>query len=106
MANIGIYGGTFDPIHLGHLNLAIDMLEKRNLDEIWFCPAWISPHKLAKEPAAAAHHRLAMLQLAIAGIPQFRILDVEIQRQGPAYTVDTLRELIEQEKSKSAPAQF
>lgn len=106
MKKVGIYGGTFDPFHLGHLNLALEILEKRNLDEIWFCPAKISPHKLEEHPAASADHRLKMLHLAIAEIPSFHAVDDEIKREGTSYTVDTLKYFLEQERKKPSPAQL
>jgi nicotinate-nucleotide adenylyltransferase len=97
---IGLFGGTFDPLHFGHLNLAIEIMEERQLDEVWFIPAQISPHKLHQQPVSP-EHRLAMLQLAIADIPQFRIVDFELQRPGTSYTVDTISALLSQEKSSS-----
>lgn len=102
---IGIFGGTFDPIHLGHLNLAIEILEKKPLDEVWFCPARSSPFKREGE-STAAHHRLKMIDLAIAPIPAFRSVDIELQREGPSYTIDTLRYFVEQEKSNPSPTTF
>jgi nicotinate-nucleotide adenylyltransferase len=95
---IGIYGGTFDPIHLGHICLAIEMLEAHHLTEIWFCPAQASPFK--KEGASAsAQHREAMVRLAIRGIPQLKCSRVDLDRPAPSYTVDTLR-LLHQQASK------
>jgi nicotinate-nucleotide adenylyltransferase len=102
---IGIYGGTFDPIHFGHLNLAIEIQEAHQLAEVWFCPAQISPHKLNAQPIAATH-RLEMLKLAIEGIPNFYVNDIELKRQGPSFTLDTLRALIAQEATSSDPRQF
>jgi nicotinate-nucleotide adenylyltransferase len=92
MKKIGIFGGSFDPIHLGHLNLAIEMLEAHHLDEVWFCPAGRNPHKEDQHPVDASH-RLKMIQLAIEKDPRFRICDLEIKRQGLSYTVDTLKKL-------------
>ncbi len=89
---IGIYGGTFDPLHIGHLNLAIEIMEKRNLDEIWFCPVWINPHKLDQQPTPV-EHRLAMLRLALADVPHSRLIDIETKRHAPSFTVNTLKEL-------------
>ena len=103
---VGIYGGSFDPIHFGHLNVAFEMLEKRKLDEIWFCPAKINPHKLGEQPKASDRQRLEMVQLAISGIPQFRVEDVEIQRGGISYTVDTIKYFLEEEGRKATPAQL
>jgi nicotinate-nucleotide adenylyltransferase len=102
---IGIYGGSFDPIHFGHINLAVEMMEIHNLDEVWFCPAKINPHKLPEQPTPP-EHRLQMLKLAIEDNPRFRILDVEIMRKDPSYTIDTLRELLATEKGKAEPHCF
>lgn len=99
MKKIGIYGGTFDPFHLGHLNLAIEIMEKRNLDEVWFCPVWISPHKLHQQPLAV-EHRLEMLRLALSDLPYFRLIDIEAKREGPSFTINTLKELKEKEPDK------
>lgn len=90
--NLGLLGGSFDPVHLGHLRLAEGVLEEKNLDQIYFCPAWISPHKQTTPPESAAH-RVAMLKLAIEGHFPFTILTDEIERQGVSYMVDTLTEL-------------
>ena len=105
MKKIGLYGGSFDPIHFGHINLAIEILEAHNLDEVWFCPAQISPHKLHNHPIAS-EHRISMLQLAIKDIPQFRVTTIELERPGPSYTVDTVRFLVENEKHAVIPKQF
>lgn len=92
---VGFFGGTFDPIHLGHLNLAINILEIHKLDEILFCPANFSPEKKENLPAVSGEHRKAMVEIAISPIPQFSILDVELKREGPSYTIDTMRGLYE-----------
>lgn len=102
---VGVYGGTFDPIHFGHLNLAIEIMEAHHLDEVWFCPAQISPHKQKMTPTPV-HHRLAMLELALCDIPNFKVLDIETKRQGPSFTIDTLRELIAIENQYSNQKEF
>lgn len=89
---IGFYGGTFDPLHFGHINLALSLKELHQLDEVWFCPAWQSPHKNG-EVYTTPEQRLAMVKLAVEEIPNCKVLDLEIKRQGPSYTVDTLKEL-------------
>jgi nicotinate-nucleotide adenylyltransferase len=89
---IGIFGGTFDPIHWGHLLLAEQCREQLSLDEVWFVPAGVPPHKLAAARTSGAHRR-QMVEFAIAGHEQFRVCDLELQRPGPSFTVDTLREL-------------
>ena len=89
---VGILGGTFDPIHHGHLILARAACEELGLDRILFIPANMSPHKTDTKPATA-QDRLAMVKLAIEGEPGFLASDLEILRPPPSYTVETLREL-------------
>ena len=89
---MGILGGSFDPIHHGHLILARAAREDLGLDLIVFIPANKSPHKTDTKPATAAD-RFAMAQLAIDGEKGFELSDIELQRPAPSYTVDTLREL-------------
>ncbi len=93
MKNIGFFGGSFDPIHFGHLSLAIEMLEKHGLDEILFCPAFCSPFKVERPPAASPEARLEMLKLVLADVPQFRVTSLEIERCVASYTVETLKRL-------------
>jgi nicotinate-nucleotide adenylyltransferase len=93
MKTIGFFGGSFDPIHFGHIALAIQLMEAHKLDEVLFCPAFCSPFKMDTPPIASPQHRLAMLQLAIADVPQCKISTVEIDRQGCSYTIDTIRAL-------------
>lgn len=92
-AKIGILGGTFDPVHLGHLLLAEQARVRLQLDQVWFLPASVSPLKQDATPRATDRQRLEMLQLATGGNPFFRIDPREIHRGGTSYTVDTLREL-------------
>ncbi|MFM7072502.1 MAG: nicotinate-nucleotide adenylyltransferase [Planctomycetota bacterium] len=89
---LGIYGGSFDPVHYGHLLLAESCREQCQLDEVWFLPAGSPPHKLTGR-LAAARDRVAMLRLAIGGHPAFRVDTREIDRGGVSFTVDTLEEL-------------
>jgi len=89
---IGIYGGTFDPVHYGHLVLAETCREACRLDEVWFVPAQISPHKVEVRSSPPLN-RLDMLEFALAGIPEFRISRIEVERPGPSYTVETLERL-------------
>lgn len=102
---IGFYGGSFDPVHFGHLNLAIELMEAHQLDEVLFCPARVSPHKLATLPTAT-EHRIKMLELAIEDIFQFRVITNESVRNGPSYTVDTLQQLIDNGLEGSEPYQL
>ncbi|MEF3306092.1 nicotinate-nucleotide adenylyltransferase [Paenibacillus sp. GYB003] len=89
---VGIMGGTFDPIHLGHLLAAERAREEAGLDEVWFMPAGTPPHK-PNAPKANADERLAMVKAAIAGNRRFRAEETEIRRGGTSYTIDTVREL-------------
>ncbi len=91
MSKIGILGGTFDPIHFGHLINAQFVLENRNLDKIIFVPNFISPHKLHYE-YSSPEHRFNMLKLAIEPHPQFEISDFEIKRDEISYTIETVYE--------------
>jgi nicotinate-nucleotide adenylyltransferase len=86
---IGVFGGTFDPVHYGHLILAEQCREQGRLDGVWFVPAPRPPHK-ADLPLTRFNQRVEMLALAIAGNPAFRIDEIEKERTGPSYTVDTL----------------
>jgi nicotinate-nucleotide adenylyltransferase len=104
-AKIGLFGGSFDPIHFGHINLALEMIEKRHLDEVWFIPTGVNPFK-AGIPLTSAKHRLQMLKLAIKAIPACRILEVEIAKKFPCYTIDTLQEVIKNDKNSSLSSQF
>ncbi len=88
---IGILGGTFDPIHYGHLRLAEEMLELANLRQIRFVPTGMPPHREA--PQVSATHRSAMVGLAISDQPAFVMDEREVRQTTPCYTVDTLREL-------------
>jgi nicotinate-nucleotide adenylyltransferase len=92
---IGILGGTFDPVHYGHLVIAEEVYATLELSEIVFVPAGTPPHKTNVEITATVH-RLNMLELAIASNPHFTISRVDIDRAGPSYTVDTLRMLRQQ----------
>jgi len=90
---IGIFGGTFNPIHNGHVALAQRLVEKLELDEIMLIPAALPPHKDGSE-VIAAHHRLEMCRLAARDIPNAVVSDIEINRGGKSYTVSTLRLLL------------
>jgi nicotinate-nucleotide adenylyltransferase len=89
---IGILGGTFDPVHIGHLLLAEQGREQGRLDEVWFVPAAHPPHKEGLS-LTRFEQRVEMLALALAGNPAFRIDELEKERLGPSYTADTLAEL-------------
>lgn len=91
MQKIGLLGGTFDPVHNGHLQLGDRVLENYNLDKILFIPASTPPHK--NEAVSAVGHRLQMLKLAISGNRRFDFSEIEISRQNVSYTFDTIQEL-------------
>jgi nicotinate-nucleotide adenylyltransferase len=88
MSPIGIFGGTFDPIHYGHLRSAFELLQTLRLGEMRFMPLGVPPHR--EQLIASTEQRLAMVQAAIAGQPGFVMDDRETRRDGPSYTVDTL----------------
>lgn len=92
MRRLGILGGTFDPVHFGHLAAAEEARARLALPEVRFIPAWQPPHKLERRVTTAAH-RLAMVRLAIADNPAFQLSTEEIDRGGASYTVDTLQHL-------------
>jgi nicotinate-nucleotide adenylyltransferase len=92
---IGIYGGTFDPIHHGHLILAREAREKLGLEKLIFVPARIAPHKRA--PFASAEMRLSMLQAAVAGEKGLEVDDCELRRPPPSYTIDTVESVQQRE---------
>ena len=89
---IGILGGSFDPVHIGHLGLAQEIYEKFDLDRILFVPAFQAPHKKTA-PLASSTYRLEMLKLALKGSSHFSISDKEIHRKEVSYTIDTLNDL-------------
>ena len=86
---LGIFGGTFDPVHYGHLILAECCHEQLSLDQVWFLPAAVPPHKQC-DRLTPGEHRAEMLELAIGGQPEFSVCRFEIERGGVSYSVDTL----------------
>ena len=86
---LGIVGGTFDPVHLGHVAMAEAAARCADLDRVLLVPAAVPPHRGAA--AAPAEERLAMCRIAVAGHPRLEVSDLELRRSGPSYTVDTLR---------------
>ncbi len=89
---IAVYGGSFNPIHIGHLITGFDLIEKLNYDYVIYIPANIPSHKKLIDPASQKH-RLKMIKLSIKGIKQFLTSDIEIKKGGISYTIDTIREL-------------
>ena len=92
MINVGLFGGTFDPVHIGHLAIAEYLREQLKLDEIWFIPANIHPLK-NNDLISSSKHRIKMLELAIADNPYFKINSIELLYEKPSYTVDTIKNL-------------
>lgn len=91
---IGFFGGSFDPFHLGHLNLAIEVKEKTDLEEIWICPAYQSPFKKEASPEEISH-RVEMIRKSIEGISYLKVIDIEAKKKEISYTYDTLNALKE-----------
>lgn len=89
---IALFGGTFDPVHNGHLRMAVEVKEAFGLPGIVLLPAHNPPHKPGR-PVTAADHRLAMLRQAVEGLAGFSVSDAEIRREGPSYTLLTVREV-------------
>lgn len=97
---LGLLGGTFDPVHYGHLLMAESCRETLHLDHVRFLPAAVSPHKTDR-PAVDGHARADMIQLAIAGCREFSVDRRELRRTGPSFTVDTLREIRKEQPEAS-----
>lgn len=90
MKKTGLFGGTFDPVHIGHLLMARAALEQMSLDRVIFIPSCVPPHK--KMPTLfSAQDRLHMIRSAITGIPEFEVSDFEIRKGGKSYSIDTVR---------------
>lgn len=92
LARLGIFGGSFNPIHLAHLRSAEEVGAALQLDQVWFIPSGSPPHKSA-HALAPARHRLAMVRRAVAGNPRFRVSPIEVERRGGSYSIDTVRGL-------------
>jgi nicotinate-nucleotide adenylyltransferase len=90
---IAIMGGTFDPVHFGHLRVSEEVREAFSLDRVFFMPAAIPPHK-TDEKRTEASHRLQMTRLAVSGNPAFTVSDMEIKRGGRSFTIDTVRDML------------
>ena len=89
IVRVGLFGGTFNPVHWGHLRAAEEIRELFNLDQVIFIPTNISPHKESQE-LAPSHHRLTMLKLAVHGNPFFDASDIELKRAGTSYSIETI----------------
>ncbi|WP_353626545.1 nicotinate-nucleotide adenylyltransferase [Bacillus sp. JCM 19041] len=92
MKRVGLFGGTFDPPHIGHMLIAQEALSVVELDEIWFIPVSIPPHK-KRAGITSAKNRYQMVEAALTDEPQFKTSDIELKRQGKSYTIDTVRQL-------------
>ncbi|MHC4321091.1 MAG: nicotinate-nucleotide adenylyltransferase [Planctomycetota bacterium] len=90
---IGVLGGTFNPIHMGHLIMAEEACKHHHLSKILFIPAYIPPHKYVND-LAEAHHRHQMIKAAISEKSKFQVSDLEIMREGKSYTIDTIQEIL------------
>jgi nicotinate (nicotinamide) nucleotide adenylyltransferase len=89
---VAFYGGTFDPVHCGHLTIAKRLVEMFELEEFYFVPAFHAPHKPDRSPTSA-YHRFAMLAAATSGDPKLKVSQIELKRREKRYTIDTLNEL-------------
>jgi nicotinate-nucleotide adenylyltransferase len=97
--NIGLLGGTFDPVHIGHLSVAEHVRQTLNLDAVWFIPAALPPHKAVHADGrdiTSFGHRLAMLEIATAGNSSYVVSDIEAKRPAPSYSIDTVRIMLAQ----------
>jgi nicotinate-nucleotide adenylyltransferase len=90
---IGLFGGSFDPIHFGHLNLGVELKEKCDLKEVWFIPTYASP--LKEKPQIEGVRREEMIRLALKGIDGFKVVDHEVRNENSSYTIDTVTALIQ-----------
>ncbi|MGD2168915.1 MAG: nicotinate (nicotinamide) nucleotide adenylyltransferase [Chlamydiota bacterium] len=91
---IAFFGGSFDPIHLGHVNLAINMLEVHQLDKVYFSPAYCSPHKKNNQPIASVEQRVDMVKKVVEDVSSFELFDYEAKKKGFSYTIDALQEVL------------
>eukprot|EP00455_Lapot_gusevi_P029098 TRINITY_DN3115_c0_g1_i2.p1 TRINITY_DN3115_c0_g1~~TRINITY_DN3115_c0_g1_i2.p1 ORF type:complete len:238 (-),score=57.16 TRINITY_DN3115_c0_g1_i2:176-847(-) len=90
---VGILGGSFDPVHSGHIYFALSCIEAKVVDEVVFIPAFVNPFKVGKRPPVSADHRLNMLKLALQGHDNLSYSDLELRKASPSYTIDTIRAL-------------
>jgi len=94
MKKIALFGGTFNPPHFGHINLAIEVMEREAFDQVLWIPANVSPFRQNELQDASPEQRFEMVKLAISPIKEFAALDLEIRRSPPSYTIDTIDELV------------
>ena len=93
MGKIGVYGGSFNPIHLGHIQAAEEMVQALNLDQVLIVPASVPPHKQMPAYSPSAEERLELVRQSLLDHPRLTACDLELRRPGPSYTVDTLTQL-------------
>lgn len=93
LKKIGLFGGTFDPVHIGHIIIAELVAESINLDSVVFIPSARPPHKGSNDIMFTAEERLYLLSLATDNNPRFSVSDIELRREGPSYTIDTIRQM-------------
>jgi nicotinate-nucleotide adenylyltransferase len=103
---IGFFGGSFDPIHFGHIHIAIFLSELHSLDQVIFCPAYVSPFKKDRMSHASFHHREVMIKKAIETIPSFSFCGYELQKEQTSYTIDTVKYLLSQYTSQKQDVQL
>lgn len=99
MKKIGFFGGSFDPVHYGHIRMAEELKQKKQLDEIWFSPAYISPFKIEAVPVSA-DYRIEMLKLAIEGKKSFSLYENEARYPKPSFTIETVRSLVQKPETQ------
>lgn len=100
---IGLFGGTFDPPHNGHIHLILSLMEAHRLDRVLIVPALLNP---LKPPIASVEHRLSMAHLAFDSLPGCTVLDIDVRRAGPSYTIDTVNILMEQDGEFATAQKF
>jgi nicotinate-nucleotide adenylyltransferase len=100
---IGLFGGTFDPPHDGHIHLVLSLQEAHHLDRVLIIPARVNP---IKPPIASAEHRLEMAHLAFDTVPGCTVVDVDVRRSGPSYTIDTIQWLMKHDREFAAAERF
>lgn len=92
---IALFGGSFDPFHVGHLGFATEALKLDSVKEVYFIPAFVSPFKEGSHSGASPDDRLEMVSSAVKGYQHFKVLDLEIRRGGKSFTIDTVKEIID-----------
>lgn len=102
IVRVGLFGGTFNPVHWGHLRAAEEIRERFNLEQVIFIPTHISPHK-ESEVLVDPHHRLTMLNLALNGNPYFVVSDIELKRPGKSYSIETINHFTQTAHGQCTP---